>query len=269
MLTLEHQQPRGQSGQTELKQSSEIKTFTKEGCADVWTSHITQSYDADKNPTVFNIFSAPYYIFFCNIFHIILHYSPYYSSQYFRFFSVQYLFFSAPYFLFFIHSITFFLHHIFYFFYTIFHIFSTPYFLFCLHNITFFLHYIPFYSSQYFQIIFSAQFHIFPATDPLYVLSFCCLSVFMLFYLLRPPLCLHCFNIPALTQAACSSFVRLCWRRMLQAKCSPALWVTESKKAQQRRGFSVFSAFCESERVGTMQERRRLAGWAVRAAYPW
>lgn len=39
-----------------------------------------------------------------------------------------------------------------------------------------------------------------------------------------------------------SSFVRLCWRRMLQAKCSPALWVTKSKEAPRHRGFSVY--FC-------------------------
>lgn len=56
-----------------------------------------------------------------------------------------------------------------------------------------------------------------------------------------------------------SSFVRLCWRRMLQAKCSPALWVTESKEAQQQhQGFDVFLPFVSQT---VLEQCRSAGGW--------
>lgn len=50
----------------------------------------------------------------------------------------------------------------------------------------------------------------------------------------------------------------LCWRRMLQAKCSPALWVTESKEAPRHWGFSVFSPFVSQS---VLEQCRSAGGW--------
>lgn len=59
-------------------------------------------------------------------------------------------------------------------------------------------------------------------------------------------------------------FVRLCWRRMLRAKCSPALWVTESKEAQQHRGFDVSTLFFFSlpfVSQSVLEQCRSAGGW--------
>lgn len=78
-----------------------------------------------------------------------------------------------------------------------------------------------------------------------------------------PPFFVHCLNISALTQAGrctqlSSVFVGLCWRRMLHIKCSPALWVTESKEAPRHRGLNVFLPFVSQS---VLEQCRSAGGW--------